>query len=221
MDIIAQEFKTAGNIGALARAMKNFGFTNLKLLNPKADHLSKESIDRSTHAKDLLEKAEIISELNYDTIIGTTSILGSDYNLRRNSLTPEEFAKLNLEGTSCLIIGREGDGLTNEELDECDILVTIPSSLDCKALNVSHAAAVILYEIFKHSNKEKLGDKTTYASREEKDKLMELLQEKIKKMAFINEYKEQTQILVWKKLIGKSNLTKREAMALFGFLKKI
>ncbi len=221
MDIIAQEFKTPGNLGALARVMKNFDFESLVLLNPLCDHLSKEALDRSTHAKEVLENAKVVNELKYDTLIGTTSEIGSDYNLRRNTITPEALAKLNLKGNVGLIIGREGDGLNNKELDECDILVTIPSSVKSPTLNVSHAAAIVLYELFKEKGEEKLGDKTVYATRMEKDKLMELLEEKIKKLKFDNEYKEETQLVVWKKLVGKGNLTKREAMALFGFLKKI
>ena len=201
--------------------MKNFDFEQMVLLNPACDHLCKEAMDRATHAKEILESAKVVKELKYDTLIGTTSEIGSDYNLRRNTISPEDLAKLDLKGEVGLIIGREGDGLNNKELDQCDILVTIPSSVKSPTLNVSHAASIVLYELFKASGKEKLGDKTEFATRIEKDKLMELLQEKIKKLNFDNEDKEETQLVVWKKLVGKGNLTKREAMALFGFLKKI
>ena len=221
MDIIAQEFRTPGNIGALARAMKNFGFTNLVLLNPQCDHMDEEAIRRSSHAPEILKEAKVVDKLNYDTLIGTTAIIGSDYNLRRNTITPEELSKMNLKGRVGLIIGREGDGLRNEELEECDILVTIPTSTKYPTLNVSHAATIILYELSKNSNQEKLGDDIEYALREDKDALMKLLKEKIKELPFQDEFKEQTQITVWKKIIGKSNLTKREAMVLFGFLKKL
>jgi tRNA/rRNA methyltransferase len=221
MDIIAQEWKTPGNIGALARAMKNFDFTQLVLLNPKCDHLSEEAMDRATHAKEILVSAKKVSELNYDTLIGTTSIIGSDYNLRRNTITPDQLSNLNIHGKVGLIIGREGDGLNNDELEMCDILVTIPSSVNSPCLNVSHAATILMYSLFKNSTKIKLGDKTQYASRQEKEKLMGLLREKIDSMGFPDDYKKQTQVTVWKKLVGKGNLTKREAMVLFGFLKRV
>jgi len=221
MDIIAQEWKTPGNIGALARVMNNFGFTNLVLLNPQCDHVSEEAMNRSKHAKSILQNAKVVDKLEYDTLIGTTSEIGSDYNLRRNTISPEQLSKIELKGRVGLIIGREGDGMNNEEVEQCDILVTIPTSPTYPTLNVSHAATVILYELFKNSKEEKITDQTEYATREEKDNLMNLLEEKMKTLDFLDEYKEQTQKIVWKKLIGKSNLTKREAMALFGFLKKI
>jgi tRNA/rRNA methyltransferase len=221
MDIIAQEFRTSGNIGALARAMKNFGFKNLVLLNPQCNHLDDEAIRRSSHAPEILKEAKVVDKLNYDTLIGTTAIIGSDYNLRRNTITPEELSKMNLKGNVGLIIGREGDGLKNDELEQCDLLVTIPTSTKYPTLNVSHAATIILYELSKNSNQEKLGDDTEYALREDKDALMNLLKEKIKELPFQDKFKEQTQIIVWKKIIGKTNLTKREAMVLFGFLKKL
>src|SRR3989344_7427310 len=98
MDIICTEFQTPGNLGAIARAMKNFDFENLILLNPKCNHLDKEALDRATHAKDILQRAKIVKVLKYDTLIGTTAILGTDYNLTRTVITPEVLAKKNIKG---------------------------------------------------------------------------------------------------------------------------
>ena len=170
MDIIAQDFQTPGNIGALARAMKNFEFANLVLLNPKCNHLDKESLDRATHAKEILKNARIIKNLDdYDTIIGTTAILGTDFNLQRNPITPEQLSKMTFKGKVGLIIGREGDGMHNEELLKCDIIVTIPTSKKYPTMNVSHAATIILYELFKRSKAEKVGDSIRHATKEDKE----------------------------------------------------
>ncbi|MBT3323816.1 RNA methyltransferase [archaeon] len=220
MDIVAQEFKTPGNIGALARVMKNFGFKDLVLLNPKCNHLEDEAIHRSTNARDVLESAKVVDKLNYDTIIGTSSIVGMTYSPRRCAISPEELSKMDLKGKVALMIGREGDGMSNEDLEMCDIIVCIPSSKDYSALNVSHAAGIIMYELFKTSEN-RVGNDTSYASREEKDSFMKLLDEKLNEMDFIDEEKKNTQRTVWKKLIGKRNLTKREITILFGFMKKI
>ena len=222
MDIIAQEFQTSGNIGALARVMKNFEFTNLVLLNPKCNHLDKESLDRATHAKEILKNAKIIKNLDeYDTIIGTTAILGTDYNLQRNPITPEQLSKITFKGKVGLIIGRESDGMRNEELLKCDIVVTIPTSKKYPTMNVSHAATIIMYEIFKNSNSPKVGDNIKPATKEDKERIFELVNETLNKLKFTSEAKKNVQRLVWKKLIGKSNLTKRELMTLYGFLRKI
>jgi len=222
MDIIAQDFQTPGNIGALARAMKNFEFANLVLLNPKCNHLDKESLDRATHAKEILKNARIIKNLDdYDTIIGTTAILGTDFNLQRNPITPEQLSKMTFKGKVGLIIGREGDGMHNEELLKCDIIVTIPTSKKYPTMNVSHAATIILYELFKRSKAEKVGDSIRHATKEDKERIYKLVNETLNKLDFASESKKNTQRLIWKKLIGKSNLTKRELMILYGFLRKI
>ena len=221
MDIIAQDFQTPGNIGALARAMKNFEFANLVLLNPKCNHLDKESLDRATHAKEILKNARIIKNLDdYDTIIGTTAILGTDFNLQRNPITPEQLSKMTFKGKVGLIIGREGDGMHNEELLKCDIIVTIPTK-KYPTMNVSHAATIILYELFKKSKAEKVGDSIRHATKEDKERIYKLVNETLNKLDFASESKKNTQRLIWKKLIGKSNLTKRELMILYGFLRKI
>jgi len=222
MDIIAQDFQTPGNIGALARAMKNFEFANLVLLNPKCNHLDKESLDRATHAKEILKNARIIKNLDdYDTIIGTTAILGTDFNLQRNPITPEQLSKMTFKGKVGLIIGREGDGMHNEELLKCDIIVTIPTSKKYPTMNVSHAATIILYELFKRFKAEKVGDSIRHATKEDKERIYKLVNETLNKLDFASESKKNTQRLIWKKLIGKSNLTKRELMILYGFLRKI
>ncbi|MBS3163016.1 RNA methyltransferase [Candidatus Woesearchaeota archaeon] len=222
MDIIAQEFQTPGNIGAIARAMKNFEFTHLVLLNPKCNHLSKESLDRATHAKEILKNAKIIKNHDdYDTLIGTTAILGTDFNLQRNPITPEQLSKMTFKGKVGLIIGREGDGMRNEELGKCDIIVTIPTSKKYPTMNVSHATTILLYELFKNSKKEKVGDSIRHATKDDKERIFKLVNETLKKLEFATEAKQNTQRLIWKKLIGKSNLTKRELMVLYGFLRKI
>src|SRR3989338_5807423 len=128
MDIICIESQIPGNLGAIARAMKNFDFENLVLLNPKCNHLDKEALDRATHAKEILLKAKVVKKLEYDTLIGTTAILGTDYNLVRTPITPEALAQMDLKGNVGLIIGREADGMRNEELKICDIVVSIPTS---------------------------------------------------------------------------------------------
>ena len=109
MDIIAQRWKTPGNIGALARAMKNFEFEQMVLLNPDCDHLCKEAMDRSTQAKQILHNAQVVERLEYDILIGTTSALGSSYNVIRNPITAEQLAQMELKGKEVLYIDDSED----------------------------------------------------------------------------------------------------------------
>ena len=95
ISIILIEPELSENVGFVARCMKNFDFRNLILVNPKCD------LDKATktakHGKDILKKAKI-KKFDYldkfDYLIGTTAILGTDYNIPRNPINPKQLADL-------------------------------------------------------------------------------------------------------------------------------
>ena len=81
------------SIGMIARAMKNFGLTELVLIDPKVKKTNKDAIKYAKHAQDVLKKAKIKKKnylKSFDYVIGTTAQLGSDYNIPRSTLTPEQ-----------------------------------------------------------------------------------------------------------------------------------
>ena len=242
--VIAQEFKWPKNCGSLARAMANFGFEKLIFLNPKCNFKNEEAIMHAKHAKAILQKAKTISSFpellkKFDTVIATTAMLGTDYNIARSPITPEQLSDVLEGGKIALIIGREGEGMSNEEIVKCDFVVTIPTSKKYPTMNVSHAASIILYELSKKSKAEKIGSNIKPATGKEKEVLMALVDKALDKMYFSTEEtlekpgfsghqkserflrEKQTQRLIWKRMLGKAMLTRREAYALCGFLKKI
>ena len=227
--VILIEPETPGNIGAIARSMKNFGLKGLILTNPKCDHLSKEALDRATHAKEILKKAKIetFSKLKeFDYLIATTSRLGTDYNIPRSPITPEQLAeklaKINLKNLSIgILIGRESSGLKNKEILAADFIVTIPSSKSYPTLNAAHAATIIFYEIFQKIGKEKVNEHIITATKIEKEIILKKVGNILNKMEFSTEEKKETQRRIWKRILGKSFMTKREAYALLGFLRKL
>jgi tRNA/rRNA methyltransferase len=226
IQIVFVEPENPGNIGALARVMKNFGFNKLILINPKCDYLAQDARNRAKHANDVLEKAKIIKsikDLKADCIVGTTAKLGTDYNVPRIPLSPKQFAEsvVNLKNDVALLIGRESQGLLNNEIALCDFIVNIPSSKQYPTLNAVSAATVLLYELFIAFNKKDIHSKFRAASEADKAQIMKLLDISLSKMDFATEEKKNTQRKVWKKLISKSFMTGREAFALMGFLKKI
>ncbi|MBW3020217.1 RNA methyltransferase [Candidatus Woesearchaeota archaeon] len=216
ISIILVEPQFPGNIGAIARSMKNFGFSNLILVNPKCE-IDQEARNRAKHANDILDNVQILKEFpEMDYLIGTSCKTGNDYNIPRNPITPKELKEvIPKEGNIGIVFGRESDGLSNEELDKCDFLVMIPTNEDYASMNLSHAVTIVLYELsnFKID--------ITPISLNEKKQLMKMLDEVLEKMDFVSEDKRDTQRLVWKKIIGKSFMSKREAFALMGFFKKI
>jgi len=216
ISVILIEPQFEGNIGAIARSMKNFGFSNLILVNPKCE-LGNETRCRAKHANDIIDKAKIVKRFpKMDYLIGTTCRTGNDYNIPRNPITPKELKKIiPSKGKIGIVFGRESDGLSNEEIAKCDFLVKIPTNTKYASMNLSHAVDIILYEL------SGLENNITPISDAEKKQLMKLLDQAMKKMEFATKEKKDTQRLVWKKMISKSFLSKREAYALMGFFKKL
>jgi len=220
LSLVLIEPENSGNIGAIARVMKNFSFNRLILINPKAK-INHDAKCRAKHAQDILNSAKTV-DFNYldrfDKLIGTTAKLGTDYNITRSPLTVAQLAeKVNMKQRIALLIGREGIGLTNKEISKCDIVVNIPSSKKYPTLNISHAVAVILYEL----NKKKATNNITPASRKDIEVLEGYVKNTLDTMEFNTPDKKKTQKIMWKRIIGKAMPTKREAFALIGFFKKL
>lgn len=146
------------NIGYVARCMKNFGLTNLILVKPRCG-IGDEAHRFSAHAQDVLARARIVDNLTelrgeFDLIVGTTGVATKDLNQVRRWIPPERLARrvAEQEGRVLIVLGREDIGLTNEELRLCDIVSIIPANPEYPVMNVSHAAAIFFYEIYKHAS---------------------------------------------------------------------
>ncbi len=221
--------KKSGNIGAIARLIKNFNIKELIVIDPKCRINTITARKRAMHADYIIKRTrpKKISYLKkFDYLIATTSKLGTDYNIPRSPISPGQLAKKlskieSKDRKIGIVFGREDKGLFNDEIALCDYTVTIPTSPQYPAMNLSHSVSIILYELFRTSEKAKITDRFIPASKTEKQQVLKMLKRSMQKMDFRTPSKKQTQILVWKKLISKSLLTKREAYALMGFLKKI
>jgi TrmH family RNA methyltransferase len=234
ISIILVEPETSGNVGAIARSMKNFDFKNLIIINPACNPLDDDAIRRSKFAKDVLQRANVIrssstllslKKFDFDYIIATSGKLGSDYNLSRTPMDIEKYTNnltcLNNKIKVAIMFGREGIGLKNEELNIADLLITIPSSSRYPILNLSHAVNIICYEVYKVLGRNKITTKISMANKIDKDILYDEINKKLNIIKFSTIYKKQTQKRLWKKIIGKLFLSKREFQAMMGFFKKI
>lgn len=143
-----------GNVGAVARSMKNFGLDELVFVRPC--EIGEEATKRAMHAVDVLKRARIASTEDEaleaaDYIVGTSGVdTANEKKFSRISVTPNEFAEkiAGCEGTVAILFGREDFGLDNDMVRRCDFLVTIPADPEYPILNISHAAAIIMYELF-------------------------------------------------------------------------
>ena len=147
-----------GNIGAVARSMMNFGITDLRVVGRNVE-LTEIARKRAKHANSILDKIAFHDDLKSSTsdlslLIGTSGKreLG-DKTQHRHFLLPDEIPSRVEEDTGKvgIVFGPEGKGLLNEELRECEILVTIPTWEGYPIMNLSHAVAVICYSWFINS----------------------------------------------------------------------
>ena len=154
ISIVLYKPKYAGNIGAIARAAKNMGITNI-IVAGSNDYDSEEMRQRSTHlAADVLDKIQYVESApealgNFSYIVGTTARMGKG---RGPFITPrvaaQDIADLSQKNKVALLFGPEDTGLANDQLRLCHSVVTIPTSREFTSLNLSHAVMILCYEIF-------------------------------------------------------------------------
>jgi TrmH family RNA methyltransferase len=221
--VILQEPKHPGNVGAVARCMKNFGFVKLYLVN--SCELGDECFKRSKHAKDIILGAkkfkslsEVLPEIDY--LVGTTGVVNlNDKHQMRNPKTPREFSELAKQldesvDSVGLLFGREDYGLYQDELLHCDLLVTIPTDQKYPIMNLSHAVAVLLYEM--NSAELKFNIKGhRKASKFERDKLYDKFREFLDMVDYPNHKRENTEVL-FRRVLGRAALSKWEFHTLMG-----
>ncbi len=222
-EICLVELKIPENIGFIARIMKNFGFDKLSLYKCNIDE---KAFITASHAADVLERARVIENLkdflaNKNLIVGTTGITGlkEERYLRRPIFYPDELRE-HLKGRhakTVILFGREDYGLSNEEIEMCDMLVNIPASPEYPVMNVSHAVAVILYELRKEAYK--LEEKC-YATSEDIERLIEYFEELLKESRYPPHRLPRT-LLMLKRVHKRALMTKNEYTTYLGVIRKI
>ncbi len=151
--IVLVETTHPGNIGAVARAMKNMKMNNLWLVSPKI-FPSADATARASGADDVLAGATVCRTLQ-EAIADCQLVIGASARGRTISwpeITPRECAEkvlINEPGnTVAIIFGRENSGLKNHELDLCHFLLRIPCNSEYSSLNIAAAVQVVCYELF-------------------------------------------------------------------------
>jgi tRNA (cytidine32/uridine32-2'-O)-methyltransferase len=141
-----------GNIGGVARAMKNMGLTRLVLVEPQ-EFPSDKADARSSGAVDLLTNAKVVSSLP-EAVAGCGLVIGTSARSRHIPwplINPRQTATQVLQEAPqhevALVFGREDRGLTNEELQQCHCHMHIPTNEDFSSLNLAAAVQVIAYEL--------------------------------------------------------------------------
>ncbi len=225
--VVMVEPEREGNIGGVARVAKNFSAQRLYLVRPKVS-LGAEARAYAAHAVDLLEKAAVVDSLEEalngaSVVVGSTAkIARSPSNLRRVTIFPDELARRLSrfkEGVVALLLGRESIGLLNEELDVCDVIVTIPANPEYPVLNVVTAAGIILYELYKAF---KVAGRASYAKPADRKIVQAALShfEALMKASGLEGARLSLTVRALKNVLGRGFLARREASLLAGGFRK-
>ena len=189
--------------------------------------MTNEAYYQATHGKYIVENAKIFPTLDefyqsqrIDFKVASTGMAGGSYNLSRIPIKPEELGKsINVSNKTAILFGREGNGLTNNEIENCDICVSIPTDPTYPIMNISHAAAIIFYELFK--NKHEFGVEGLVESSDlEKEYLIKDMKELIEYLD-IPEHKKKNGLKTFNNIVSRAFITGREAHTLKGILRRL
>jgi len=218
--------KYEGNIGAVARSMKNAGLTDLAMVNPPG--IGDEAIARAMAGRQILSESRTYSTLEEATegftiIAGTSSVATvSRKKFRRMPVTPQmfwdEFSKRSER--IAIVFGREDDGLRNTELEHCNYFINIPASPDYPVYNLSHAAAIIFYEMVKHA-----GESSTEADKDPISPanyamLMDRIGELLEAVSYPKSKRRNIDTMI-RRISARSALTETEYYKLMGIIRII
>lgn len=231
--IVLVETSHPGNIGAVARAMKTMGFSDLYLVNPRfPDALSNpDAIAFASGAQDILESTKIVSSIE-EALIDCHYVAAISARLREFSppiLSPRQLAtQLSQvsQNSVALVFGSERYGLPNEIVVNCNALINIPANPDYSSLNLAQAVQLLAYECRVAEIDEKrmipeIGFQGKTASANEIDGMYEHLEKALVKIDFLDPASPKKLMPRLKRLFSRTQLETEEVNILRGIAKKI
>jgi len=221
--------ETPGNVGTIARSMKNFGFAELLLVDPPALDPEGEAYGFAGQAReDVLPDAREVSfdhlVENFHTV-GTTAVTNEDEtsHVRYPVRTPAELADglAGIDADTCVVFGRERVGLTNDELARLDQVCSIPAAADYPVLNLGQAATIVLYELRTLTLEATQHPNERHQRADEH--LVEGLHEEFDDFLAATDYPAEKRAKtrrLWRRFVGRAHPTGREATTLRGIFRR-
>lgn len=216
-----------GNIGAAARAMKTMGLSRLYLVQPKKFPHA-EATALATGAADLLDSA-VVCETLEQALIGCAQVVGLSARKRQLSHelvsareAAERCAQLAATEQIALVFGTEMSGLSNAELDLCQLLAMIPTNPDFSSLNVAAAVQVMTYEMRMALLGSDVGDTSNavpLATSDDVEGFYKHLEETLVGIGFLNPAEPKRLMQRVRRIYARARLEKEEVNILRGILK--
>jgi tRNA/rRNA methyltransferase len=214
------------NIGAAARAMSNFGFQNLRLVNPwEPSYLGARS---AVGASQVLLNAEVfgsVAEAVADCalVVGTSAV--GERELHHPLHVLERGAEMMRRGLAtapvALLFGSEKFGLSNEDLSHCHWLMHIPTRSEHISMNLGQAVAVCLYELARGATDELQPSEQLPASAEEVERISQILFEALRISGYVPSAGEAAALEKVRRLLRRLNPKQDDALALLGMMRQI
>lgn len=216
-----------GNLGAICRAMKNMGLSELVMVSPNPDLDFYEAQKYALHADDILEnrrQVDSVEEAVADcAIVAATTGLKGLY--RSHTKTPREIAPRLLESAQtnkvALVFGPENHGLSNEEMQVATHLVTIPSTDAYSSLNLAQAVMVCCYELYVASQQyappQEFHPEASIAMRE---RLFTMWREMLLDIKFCDEVKLDHMMMGFRRIFGRGYLSEADVKILMGLARQ-
>ncbi len=221
IDVVLMEPKYQVNLGYIARVMKNFGLEKLYLINPRCNYKGKEAIKYSKHARALLEHAKICKSMAEATkgafVLGTTGLWSKTDRSFHNAYTLQNAGRIlknaSINKRVVLLIGRDDTGLSKDELRACDATIFIGANRDYPVLNISHALAIMLYELTRSQYGKEYGFMDSlYADAKHQKMALTLFGKMIKSNKSIRD--KESVAMAFKHVLSRSMPTKKEINAI-------
>ncbi|SNR76814.1 tRNA/rRNA methyltransferase [Methylobacillus rhizosphaerae] len=216
-----------GNIGAAARAMKTMGLSQLVLVNPKSFPHA-DAIAMASGASDILDNARVCSSLT-EALSDTTLAIGMS--ARRRELSHELVSAHTSvqraiatahQAAVAFVFGTEMSGLSNAELDHCQLLAMIPANPEYSSLNLAAAVQIISYELRMAAldNPQPAHSETTQplATNEDVERLYSHLEQTLIEIGFLNPDQPKRLMQRLRRLYGRTALEQEEVNILRGIL---
>src|SRR5919106_5032672 len=224
--VVLVEPQHAGNIGGVARAMKNMAISRLILVNPAA-HLAMEARMMAMHAFDILQHAQVVGTLSQAVadagyVVGTTRRLGKS---RQAQQTSRSIAPLLLELAAsnpvALVFGREDSGLSNDELARCHELISIPAHPTFGSLNLAQAVLLVCYELYVSTATQPLPPPPTLATTAEIERLYTRMREVLHRIGFLHGSNPDRMMGYFRRFFARHGLKSRDVKVFLGVFRQV
>ncbi len=212
------------NIGAVARAMGNFGTSELRIVNPRDGWPNAAAEAMAAHGLSIIKSAQIFDSLE-EALADCTHVAAAtarQRDMNKPHYTPKEWVTQPRTGKTALLFGRENNGLSNDEVALASAIVSVPVHADCPSINLAQSAAVLCYEWYQTEHQSLTYDAEPPAPQAELHNFFNQLELKLDDSNFWKvEAKKDKMWRNLRNLFTRAEPTKQEIQSLHGVVKAI